>query len=318
MKKLFLVFVCFIFSICLIGCNKKKVYIDFIIDGKSYDVVVEKGTIISNNIIPLICNENNFELYYDKEQKMKYNNEEILNNITIYVNIQSEKEKELVTITYKDIIYCVEIKKGSMINENVLPFKSENKISLYLDETYKNEYNNEVIYDNVFLYLKSNNEYQLDCEKLLENNTKFFICQRINDLENYISFPDEWNYFNTNSAIGYPISLYYDCANKFIIEVDGGYLSRDDKCIRQIVSDSSTITWDLKKNDIETLKNANMDIMLYNCDDFMGYIILKLRPTSENTYYIYKINLETSVKLLKTNGFNNNELESEFKSLFIK
>lgn len=91
MKKLFLVFMSMMLISCLVGCsiNYEKVNINFIIDGKSYLVEIDKGGIISKDIIPLE-NKENVELYYDEKMENKYNNELVIENINIFVKVNNE------------------------------------------------------------------------------------------------------------------------------------------------------------------------------------------------------------------------------------
>ena len=77
MKKLFVVFMSLMFIMCLAGCGEKKekININFIIDGKSHLVEIDKGTSISKDIIPLSNEEEVVELYYDENMINKYNDE---------------------------------------------------------------------------------------------------------------------------------------------------------------------------------------------------------------------------------------------------
>lgn len=76
MKKVFLVFMSLMFIMCLAGCGEKeeKINIDFIIDGKSHLVEIDKGTSISNDMIPLSNEEEVIGLYYDENMMNKYVN----------------------------------------------------------------------------------------------------------------------------------------------------------------------------------------------------------------------------------------------------
>lgn len=96
MKKLFVVFMSLMFIMCLAGCGEKKekINIDFIIDGKSHLVEIDKDTSISKDIIPLSNVEEVVELYYDENMINKYNDEKIENDIKIYVKINSNKSIE--------------------------------------------------------------------------------------------------------------------------------------------------------------------------------------------------------------------------------
>lgn len=80
-----------IFILCLSGCNNQsnKVNINFIFEDESKVVSIDKGDIITNDIIPWQDNINNIEIYYDDKKIEKYNNEPIIEDIIIYI-----KEKD--------------------------------------------------------------------------------------------------------------------------------------------------------------------------------------------------------------------------------
>lgn len=90
MKKVFLVFMSLMFIMCLVGCGEKeeKINIDFIIDGKSHLVEIDKGTSISNDMIPLSNEEEVIGLYYDENMMNKYVNELVEQNIKLYVKLK--------------------------------------------------------------------------------------------------------------------------------------------------------------------------------------------------------------------------------------
>ena len=90
MKKVFLVFMSLMFIMCLAGCGEKeeKINIDFIIDGKSHLVEIDKGTSISNDMIPLSNEEEVIGLYYDENMMNKYVNELVEQNIKLYVKLK--------------------------------------------------------------------------------------------------------------------------------------------------------------------------------------------------------------------------------------
>lgn len=113
MKKAFLVFMGLMFTMCLVGCGeeKEKINIDFIIDGKSHLVEIDKGTSISKDIIPLINKEEIIELYYDENMENEYNDEKIENDTKIYV----KNENSIEDISLNEEIE-VDIKKSYILN----------------------------------------------------------------------------------------------------------------------------------------------------------------------------------------------------------
>ena len=94
MKKLFIVFMSLIFTMCLVGCDEKeeKVNIDFIIDGKSYLVKIDKGTSISKDKIPLSTEEEVVQLYYDENMENEYDDEIINEDSKMYVKNMGEEK----------------------------------------------------------------------------------------------------------------------------------------------------------------------------------------------------------------------------------
>lgn len=87
MKKVFLVFMSLMFIICLAGCDEKeeKINIDFIIDGKSYLVEIDKGTSISKDIIPLSDEEEVIKLFYDENMENEYDGKALNEDSKMYV-----------------------------------------------------------------------------------------------------------------------------------------------------------------------------------------------------------------------------------------
>lgn len=93
MKKIFVVFMSLMFITCLTGCNESqdKVNIDFIIDGESHLVQIEKGSTISKDIVPLSNKEKDVELYLDENMENKYDNGPLNGDVKIYVEQQSQE-----------------------------------------------------------------------------------------------------------------------------------------------------------------------------------------------------------------------------------
>ena len=87
MKKVFLVFMSLMFIMCLAGCgeNQEKINIDFIIDGKSHLVEINKGTSIGKDIIPLSNDEEIIELYYDENMENEYDGKVLNEDCKIYI-----------------------------------------------------------------------------------------------------------------------------------------------------------------------------------------------------------------------------------------
>lgn len=94
MKKVFLVFMSLMFIMCLAGCGEKeeKINIDFIINGKSYLVEIDKGTLISKDIIPLSNEEEVVELYYDENMENEYDSKVLNEDSKMYVKNMGEEK----------------------------------------------------------------------------------------------------------------------------------------------------------------------------------------------------------------------------------
>lgn len=94
MKKVFLVFMSLMFIMCLAGCgeNQEKINIDFIIDGKSHLVEIDKGTSISKDIIPLSNDEEVIKLYYDENMENEYDSKVLNEDSKMYVKNMGEEK----------------------------------------------------------------------------------------------------------------------------------------------------------------------------------------------------------------------------------
>lgn len=96
MKKVLMICFILVVAYVLVGCNKnEKVKINFKIGDFSSVVEVEKGTIITEDIIPFIQNKSN-KLYYDKNYSHEYDNEKIDKSMDIYVKLNDEESINMV------------------------------------------------------------------------------------------------------------------------------------------------------------------------------------------------------------------------------
>lgn len=97
MKKIIVLFMMLILSIAIVGCNnKEKVNVNFIIDDNAVLVQLDKGSVITKDIVPLTKENKQTEikLYYDAKKKKEYNNEKIESDITIYVKEEVVLDEE--------------------------------------------------------------------------------------------------------------------------------------------------------------------------------------------------------------------------------
>ncbi len=96
MKRIIVLLMMLILSIVLVGCNnEEKVKVNFKVGEFSSSVEIDKGTIISKDIIPFIQSKSK-KLYYDKNYSHEYNNEKIDKNIDIYVKLSVEESIDMV------------------------------------------------------------------------------------------------------------------------------------------------------------------------------------------------------------------------------
>jgi len=99
MKKIIVLFMMLILSIAIVGCNNKEkvnVNVNFIIDDNAVLVQLDKGSVITKDIVPLTQENKQTEikLYYDAKKKKEYNNEKIESDITIYVKEEVVLDEE--------------------------------------------------------------------------------------------------------------------------------------------------------------------------------------------------------------------------------
>ena len=99
MKKIIVLFMMLILSIAIVGCNNKEkvnVNVNFIIDDNAVLVQLDKGSVITKDIVPLTQENKQTEikLYYDAKKKKEYNNEKNESDITIYVKEEVVLDEE--------------------------------------------------------------------------------------------------------------------------------------------------------------------------------------------------------------------------------
>lgn len=141
MKKIVLVFMTLIFIMCLAGCgtNEDKITIDFIIDGKSHLVKIDKGTSISKELIPSNNDDEVVELYYDENMENEYDGNVLNKDLKMYVKT--------------DIKICEDITKkikSKYVSDYLLKYNENASI----DEVYINEFYG--VYNNAYVLIMSN------------------------------------------------------------------------------------------------------------------------------------------------------------------
>ncbi len=141
MKRIFVAFMSLMFIMCLAGCNERqeKVNVDFIIDGESHLVEIDKGTSISKEIIPLTNKEEVVELYYDENMENEYNNEPLNEDIKMYVKTDIKINKDVM----KKI-------KSKYVSEYLLKYNENASIDeVHIDKFYG-------VYNNAYVLIMSN------------------------------------------------------------------------------------------------------------------------------------------------------------------
>lgn len=116
MKKIFILFVCFISLFIITGCNSlennDKVNINLLIGARTEVIIKEKNEIITIDDIKTINHDYIIGMYYDSDYNNEYKNEPINKDITIYVKVvdgsnylmSKQLEEEIIDLYYNE--YC--------------------------------------------------------------------------------------------------------------------------------------------------------------------------------------------------------------------
>ena len=191
MKKIIMLLICLVILVCLTGCGKQKtVDVTFHINDIQETKTFEYGIILDKSFIP-IYNESEIEgIYYDKEFIIKYDNKKLKENIDVYIKLVDVIEINLVIVnkTHK-----VKVFKDNAINLNSLQSIVDTSFieGLYYDSLFTNKYTNELITEEITLYLDLNmdnmtrvgNIYTL--EEAYENN--YLNIEDIKQIQNNIN-----------------------------------------------------------------------------------------------------------------------------------
>lgn len=138
--------------ICLVGCSNKKVNITFYNEENMNTIEVNYKTVVTNDFISWIDNDNIEGLYLDNNYTIKYNNEKIKEDINIYIKTKEVK----VTFKYEDKEEVVNIKRLSNISYDLITIIDKDNIEgLYLDSNYTIKYNNEDVKEDINIYILS-------------------------------------------------------------------------------------------------------------------------------------------------------------------
>ena len=108
MKRIIYFVTYLILFLCFSGCGTKTLNVTFYSNDEVKTIEFDYKTIISNDDIFWIDNENIEGLYLDSDYTVKYNNEEIKNDTTIYIKIKEVK----ITFKYDNKEEVVNIKRS--------------------------------------------------------------------------------------------------------------------------------------------------------------------------------------------------------------
>ena len=161
MKKIILFLMSLMFINCLVGCsmNHEKVNVNFIIDGQSHLVEIDKGGVISKDIIPLSDKYNVIALYYDEKMENIYNYDKVYNDILIYVKIKENMVAKLNCELYYNTSYLL---MDTFIEKHITKGVEYNGI-LYEDNVLEN-YTVIVDSDSQFNDVFSNTSFQINLQ----------------------------------------------------------------------------------------------------------------------------------------------------------
>lgn len=271
---------------------KEKVIVNFIVEGVSYEVEIEKGSLINKELIPLSNKELVLELYYDEKMEREYNFETIVDDIIIYVKVIKNNNISLLKNEFKeDTLITFDFSLEDKINEikdgrkNQYLIKYIHKEKFYCG--YIDEYISKQIEDK--LWIKEDN-LLYSFKKFLFNNEIEFKFEDIKWIE----------YNNINDAL-------YKSENynlQFIFKFNDVELIEDiyGNKINQIISDIIPIDF-LVYNDRVKISDYNQldegDYFLYGNNfnsfedvSFNRFITRKYLSTEYQHYILQKINYD--------------------------
>ena len=140
--KLFLILGVILFSLVgFIGCSDKesKINVNFIIDGKSHLLEIDKGTSISKDMIPLSIDEEVVGLYYDENMKNEYDGKVLNDDFIIYVKTDVKINDDI-----------IKKMKSKYVSEYLLKYNENASIDeVHVDKFYG-------VYNNAYVLIMSN------------------------------------------------------------------------------------------------------------------------------------------------------------------
>lgn len=145
-KLLFIIMIMF----ALVGCNYNNVTITYVIKDDIKTIEYDRYMIITSDILSSLTSKEIEGVYLDSSYQTKYNDFEIKDDMMLYIKIK----EVTVTLKYKEKEEKIVIDKNSSINLSMVTILEDDKIEgLYLDENYTIKYNNEIIKEDITLYI---------------------------------------------------------------------------------------------------------------------------------------------------------------------
>ncbi|MBQ4570313.1 MAG: hypothetical protein IJB21_01300 [Bacilli bacterium] len=133
-----------------------------------------------------------------------------------FVGCSKSQDKIKVKFIFEDESYIVEIEKGTSINKDIIPLKNmKEDIELYYDEMYENIYNNNKIYTDMTIYVKT----LKDNSNILEKpsiSSKILKINKLNHHENYLKEHSDLVAFLKNYEQYHLISNINDCEKNLL------------------------------------------------------------------------------------------------------
>lgn len=306
MKKMFIFFLLLLYIICLTGCkeNDEKINIEFIVDGISHIVQIDKGSSITKEVVPLNDNIVDFELYYDENMINEYLNDKLYCNVKIYVKFNNDDKNLLLN---KQLLLYLENEfiKESMI---FLDFSLEDKIEK-LKKGLKNQYLIDYMYNNKLYcgYIDSDIIKKIEDMLWIRGDNSLYSFNRF-ILNNGIDFNFEdikWVSYDNDKDILYEFDNYkLKFIYKFndVLFIEDIYGEKINQIIPHIISLDFSISEDkIKLNNYDELDEGKYFLYGSNNESFENitfnqFHIIRQSSKKYENYYLQKINEENLIK----------------------
>ena len=222
------------------------------------------GDIINHNQITVVNDNYIEELYYDRDYTIKYNEEEIEGDTTLYVKLKTVKVKIVSNDKTEEIVMEI----GTPLKSLLIPIES--KKELYYDKEFTKKYKNEIIEEDIILYEKIQNVYQLASDEDVKNINEIIEIEKASVGINY-TFEKHIKFLDLEEADFYKALIKNE--NKYVL---CGY-TNEFFSSRFSPFPVDTIVW-LKYDSMDEIENTYCDMPLV-C-----------------TYVVFDILIEESIK----------------------